>query len=109
LNCPAVAPSNAKESTSQTVNSTMRRAGLRVVRASRINKTRKLRTSRGGQADCAALRERRTKRRGTNGVTIPAARSQVLVLAPLVPAWRVLVRGARASRLQFCWHDVIPC
>jgi len=55
-----------------------------------------------------SLRERCTKSWGTNGVAIPATRAQVLVLALQFPAWRVLVRGARASRLQSCWRNVTP-
>jgi hypothetical protein len=55
LNCPAGASSNDSVSTSHAVSSTTRRAGLRVAHASRISSTRKLRTSRGGHADCSDL------------------------------------------------------
>jgi hypothetical protein len=56
LKCPSGVPSSPSWSTSHTVSSTIRRAGLRVAQASRISRTRKLRTSRGGHAACAHIR-----------------------------------------------------
>ncbi len=94
LKCPAVVLSNDNDSTSQAVSSTTRCAGLRITRASRISRTRKLRTSRGGHA--ALRRALRQSVAGRiigglhSGAIVPATRARVPARAFHVPSRRDL-------------------